>query len=182
MFIRLYSRGGDELSFKSDWPTDEEVKRTITEFGSLLYRTAVVILCNSYDAEDVVQDTFLKYITKHPQFSDDNHKRAWLLRVAINIAKDKKSYNSKHQHLNYDSLEEFLQYKDKYEDEVDSPILLELPQKYRKTLYLYYIEKFSVNEISKIESITVFAVRNRLQRGKALLKKLYEVKKLEKNK
>ena len=182
MFIRLYSRGGDKLILKSDWPTDEEMKKIVSEYGSMLYKIAVVILCDPYDAEDVVQDTFLKYITKHPRFNDDNHKRAWLIRVAVNIAKDKKSYNLRHQHLDFDSLEDFLVCKDEYEDELDIPILLELPVKYRRVLYLHYIEELSVNEISEIEAITVFAVKHRLHRGRSLLKKLCEVKRIEEDK
>ncbi|MBQ7646538.1 MAG: RNA polymerase sigma factor, partial [Clostridia bacterium] len=106
--------------------------------------------------------------------------RAWLIRVAVNTAKNKRNYNARHSHLDFDALEDFLICSEEHEDRMDIPLLATLPLKYRKALYLRYVEDLSVEEISKIESTTVFAVKHRLQRGKALLKKQYEVSKNEK--
>ena len=65
------------------------VEELIEEYQNNLYVTAFSICKNDHDAEDVVQDTFIKYISKNNDFESKEHIKAWLLRVTINLAKNK---------------------------------------------------------------------------------------------
>ena len=67
---------------------DEDIENTINEYADLLYRTSFLILRNRADVEDIVQETFYKYMTTDMAFESDNHKRAWLLKVSQNKCKD----------------------------------------------------------------------------------------------
>ena len=60
----------------------------IDRYQKNLFAAAYNVCANAQDAEDVVQDTFLQYYSTNKQFNDEEHIKAWLLRVAINKAKD----------------------------------------------------------------------------------------------
>lgn len=64
-----------------------DIERAIAAFGDAVWRACLVYLSPT-DAEDVFQDVFLKYALRDEPFADDAHKKAWLLRVAINACKD----------------------------------------------------------------------------------------------
>ena len=77
------------------------LKMLIEKYRNNLYTAAFNVCKNAQDAEDVVQDTFLQYWSQKKEFETEQHIRAWLLRVAINKAKNKKK--SKFQ-LRYEEL------------------------------------------------------------------------------
>lgn len=64
-----------------------DFERIVDTYGNMLFRLCLVILCNEADAEDAVQDTFFKYLSKSPTFNDYNHEKAWLIKVAKITAK-----------------------------------------------------------------------------------------------
>ena len=135
-------------------------------YGDMLYRMCFVMLRNSYDAEDAVQETLMKYITKKPNFANEEHRKAWLLRVANNICKDLLRYISRHNHLDIDELQIC-------ETEQDKEILqqvMRLPPKYKAVIMLHYIEGYSVRETAEILKLNESAVKKQLQRGRELLK------------
>ena len=165
------------MESKSRRPDDEDITETVNEFSSSLYKISLMIIGNAHDAEDAVQETFLKYITKAPSFSEGGQKRAWLTKVAVNISKDKRRYNTKHDHLNFDDLENYLVCEERTDDEYSIPEFLKLPEKYRRAIYLRYVEEMDVASIARAEGITVFAAKQRLKRGKAMLIKEREVNK-----
>ena len=106
------------------------------------------MLKNTYDAEDTVQDVLIKYMTKKPLFETYEHEKAWLIRVTINLCKDKLRFYKQHPYINIETI------KTTYpEDSIDNQILailLELPSKYKEVLLLYYVEGYKCFEISKI--------------------------------
>jgi RNA polymerase sigma-70 factor (ECF subfamily) len=65
------------------------VEILIDNYRSNLYATAFNVCKNRQDAEDVVQDTFIQYLSQKKDFESEQHIRAWLIRVAINKAKNK---------------------------------------------------------------------------------------------
>ena len=65
--------------------TAEEI---VMKYENLLYRTALSITGNREDALDMVQETFIRWITKRPEFESDEHEKAWLLRVVINLSRN----------------------------------------------------------------------------------------------
>lgn len=123
------------------------------------------MLKNETDAEDAVQDTFLKYIQKAPEFANSEHEKAWLLKVASNNCKNMLRTRKRESHLYVDNLNDAT-----YDIEIDSvaEILMEIPEKFRLVLSLYYVENYRVNEIAQIIGKTPSAVKMRLQKGRKL--------------
>ena len=66
----------------------EDVTSLVGKYGDMLYRLCFLRLHSKFDAEDAVQETFLRYIKKTPDIEDGEHLKAWLCRVAINICHD----------------------------------------------------------------------------------------------
>lgn len=151
--------------------TDAEIiTRDVHEYGDTLYRICLLMLKNHADAEDAVQETFIKYMQKDPVFTGSEHKKAWLITVSANKCRDMLRKRGR----TVDESEEIL--KNIAVDEESSGILealLELPEKFRIVMTLHYVEEYKVEEIARIIGKTSSAVKMRLQKGRALLKELY---------
>ena len=153
----------------SEWPADD-IETIINKYGDMLYRLCILMLKNESDAEDVVQETIIKYYQKSPTFADCEHEKAWLIRVATNKCRDLLRFRVRHPQIDGDYLE-----KISY-DSSDSGIieaLASLPEKFRLVLTLHYIEDYRVEDIAKIINRTSSAVKMRLQKGRKLLEKIY---------
>ncbi len=151
-----------EKSFDSEY-----IKVLVDKYSNMIFRICYGVLCNRDDAEDALQDTFLKYLTKAPEFQDDEHEKAWLIRVATNISKNMSIVRYRRKTIGADELVDVgVTNEDRYVFEAIS----ELPVKFKIVMMLYYIEGYSVKEVSKIISVSEDAVRKRLQKGRELLK------------
>lgn len=154
-------------------PTDDEIENAVEKYSNMLFKLCFTILCNNADAEDAVSDTFYKYITLSPDFNDEEHKKAWLIRVATNICNDMYRSRKRHNLMNFDDLYDYC------DDEHESDIsileeVMRLPAKYKTVVHLFYIEGYKTEEISKILSISSSAVRKRLQYARDMLKMEYK--------
>ena len=127
-------------------------------------------LQNYADAEDCFQNTFLKLYQRSPDFNNENHLKAWLLRVAINECKNVIRDNRRHL-----SLDAALQIPTPSpEDDADlSWALMSLEPDYREVVYLYYVERMKVNEIAEVLEMNPNTVKSILHRGREKLKKIY---------
>ena len=137
----------------------------------MLFRISYSILLNEHDAEDALQETFIRYMTKAPIFRDSDHEKAWLIRVATNVSKNMARFRA------HQSAHSEVELKAIGIDEIDRGVfeaVTKLPVKYRTVLDLFYIEGYRADEISSILSISPAAVRKRLQYGRTLLKKELE--------
>jgi len=152
-------------------PSDDEVERIVNKYSNMLFRLCFTILCNNSDTEDAVSDTFLKFITKSPDFSEEEHTKSWLIRVATNICLDMRRFNKRHSCINLDDLSNYC--KTESENEILEEVL-RLPEKYKLVIHLFYIEGYKTEEISKILSISPATVRKRLQYGRNKLKFQYD--------
>lgn len=137
------------------------------KYAAMLYRLCVVHLGNIADAEDAVQDVFVKYISVMPAFNDAEHEKAWFIRVAINRCHDKR--RSKF-FKNTVPLESIAQLAADSADAEPLEELMRLPDKYRIPLVLHYVEGYSVKEIADIMELTAATVKVRLHRARAQLK------------
>lgn len=146
------------------------IDRVIDTYGNMLFRICLVLLCNEQDAEDVVQETFIKYVEKSPTFLDSEHEKAWLITVATNRCKNVKRYNFIRNHLDIQELQLYCQ------DEENGDLLehlMKLPKKHKLVLLLHYVEGYKVDEIANILHISSAAVKKRLQRGRELIRQSY---------
>lgn len=140
------------------------ITAAVEEYGSMLYRICLVSLGSSADAEDAVQDTFLKYIQKAPAFESGEHEKAWLIRVAVNTCKD--MLRLRRPQVDFDSIQNYT--KEPESGDVMAA-LMSLPEKFRTVLVLHYVEGYSVNETAQMIGKSPSAVKMRLQKGRKLL-------------
>ena len=153
---------------QSVWSTELDIERIVDTYGNMLFRICLVILCNEADAEDAVQDTFLKYLNYRPSFNDSEHEKAWLITIATNRCKNMRRYNIIRKHINDLQL-----YCKDEENSYVLDYLMKLPNKHKIVILLHYIEGYKVEEIAKILNITSSAVKKRLQRGRLLIRERY---------
>jgi len=149
------------------------VEILIKQYKNNIYAIAFNICKNVQDAEDVVQDTFIQYLSHKRNFKTEQHIRAWLIRVAINKAKNK---NDTFLRRETQPLEDYME-TSAFESPESSELfeaVMKLPEKYRITIHLFYYEDYSVNEIADILKISVSNVKVRLSRGRKLLRETLE--------
>ena len=154
-------KGGDKMT---DPNRLEELIRTHQD---TLYRTALAILGDPQEAEDAVQDAFLRCLEKAPEFESGEHAKAWLLRVTINRSK---SFLRSAWQKRTEGLPEALS------DETFTPresavldAVAGLPQKYRQVVYLYYVEGYSSAELARLLHLPQNTVLSRLSRARGRL-------------
>ena len=141
------------------------------EYGDRVFAAAFQICGNRADADDVVQDTFVKYYTLDREYESEAHLKAWLLRVAINRAKD---VAGSFWRRNTVSWEEYMDELDfaAPEDSRLFQAVMQLPRKYRVPIHLHYYEEYSVEEIAKLLGSRPGTVKSQLSRGRKLLKSM----------
>lgn len=154
---------------RSEGPADD-AETLIASYGDMLFRLCLIMLKNESDAEDAVQETYIRYFQKAPEFESKEHQKAWLIRVATNKCRDTLRFRARHPQIDEADINKFVS------EESDSGILealTALPEKYRLVLTLYYIEEFRMEDIAKIIGRTSSAVKMRLQKGRKLLEEIY---------
>ncbi len=144
-------------------------------YGNAILRCAYSYLHNMADAEEILQDTLLKLLTAAPSFDSEEHKKAWLLRVAANLSKNRIEYNALRisDELSEDLAEERREDLSFVWDAVKA-----LPVQFREVIHLHYYEGYSTEEIAKILGRNPSTVRSDLRRGreklKSILKEAYD--------
>lgn len=145
------------------------VQDLMNMYKNNVYAAAFSICKNTSDAEDVVQDTFLQYYMTHKNFDNEQHIRAWLLRVAINKAKNIQSSFWHRNGMPLDDFIETLSFETPETKELFEEVM-KLPEKYRVVVHLFYYEDYSIKEIAKILRTTESNIKVRLSRGRVKLK------------
>ena len=149
----------------------KEYQRLVNLYLDMVYRIALNGCKNTYDADDVVQDTFMKLLKCRKTFDSDEHIRNWLIRVTINECKRFWISPWETRIVPWDeNVEEPVVWEPEQSALYDK--VMELTPKYRETIYLYYFEDFSVKEIADILKISETAVQTRLQRARQKLKEV----------
>ncbi len=155
--------------------TEEEIRELVSKYSSLIFRISYCILCNSADAEDAVQETFLRYLTKAPEFTSEEHRKAWLIKVSANVSKNMLMFRLRRETVNLEDIEDIGIDERDYET---FELIMSLPAKHKIVMTLYYVEGYKSKEIAEIIGISEEAVRKRLQKGRELLKNEIEKERL----
>lgn len=149
------------------------MRRTVQElfeqYRDNLYAAAFNVCKNVWDAEDAVQDTFIQYYSSKKEFETEQHIRAWLLRVAINKAKNTNRTFWKRNRADLSDYMETLAFETPESEELFETVM-DLPAKYRIVIHLFYFEDYAIREIAEILKISESNVKVRLSRGRSLLK------------
>lgn len=145
------------------------VEDLVERYKDHLYAASFNICKNQADAEDVVQDTFLEYHLTSKDYESEQHIRAWLLRVAINKAKNvTRSFWNRNRNDIEDYMDS-LTFETPESEELFETVM-KLPEQYRIVTHLFYYEDLPVKEIARVLDITESNVKVRLNRARLMLK------------
>lgn len=152
-----------------------ELEAVVDQYQTMLYRLAMVRMGNREDAEEMVQDTFLRLmqqIKKGKKFTDEEHLKAWLLTVAANRGKSivTQAWNKRTQGFG-DAPE--MAAEEKSDGDAFSYVMM-LPEKYKVAIQLFYYEEMTTEQIAKIMKTQPATVRSYLHRGREKLKVMME--------
>lgn len=145
---------------------ERDIRETMEKYSDMVYRIALTRSGIVENAEDIFQNVFIKYSQKKPKFASEEHKKAWLIRVTINISKNfiNQAWNRK-----VVNLDENLKFETQEGNDVFS-VVCELPEKYRTVIYLFYYEGYKVNEIAKLLKTKDGTVKTWLSRSREALR------------
>ncbi len=147
------------------------LEQAVETYTKPLYRHAYLLLGHPQDAQDVVQETFLRYMQKAPAFREAEHEKAWLLTVATNLCRNLYRSRRLHPHTGLEQLPE--QGEETPADTMTS-VLGQLPLPQRQVVVLHYLWGYKVREIAAMLHLTPSAVKMRLQKGRHLLEQYYK--------
>lgn len=148
---------------------DEEIAKIYNRQYNTVYRICFSFMKNPEDAEDMVQETFLKLISSKKQFASEKYERAWLIVTASNTCKDElRQWKRRLEKITSLFQQETVSQK---EDDRVLEWVMALPVRYKQVIYLYYYEEYSTSEIAGMLHCPESTVRNQLLRGRRLLKK-----------
>lgn len=148
---------------------DAEFINKANQYKDTIYRIAFNYFKNPHDAEDTVQEVLLKLYTSKNNFESDQHTRHWIIRVTVNHCKNILRMPWRRRRVALDEIKEY----GIFDTSSDNDLLvdvMQLPDKYRIIIYLFYYEDYSTKEIAEILKISETAVTTRLSRGRKQLK------------
>ena len=152
----------------ADRISQADLERMVETYSPMLLRAALTRVSTPADAEDAVQDVFLRVLTHAPRFRDREHEKAWLLRSALNRASDLRRRRRDDAPL--DELANAAAESPDY-----GPLLSavrSLPEAYSAVIHLYYYEGYSIKEIARLLALPVPTVGTRLARGRERLREV----------
>ncbi|MCI5732394.1 MAG: RNA polymerase sigma factor, partial [Eubacterium sp.] len=151
--------------------TEKQYIEIVEKYADMIYRIAYQKVLNRYDAEDIVQDVFVKLLSNKSYFRDEEHMKAWLIRVTINLCINYNKSLARQKTVSVEQLDiPFTQQETGILEE-----LYLLPEDERNILYLYYYEGYKIREIAKILRQKQNTINSKLTRARNKLKKIMEV-------
>ena len=157
--------------------THEQLNADVAEYRAAVFRLAFGCTGSRFDADDIAQEVFFKLYKYEKPFKDDEHKKAFILRVTVNLCKNlQKSawFNKRTDYENYKetfkSAPDSVYYAVNEQESELRETILQLNPKYRAVIYLFYYEGYTAAETAKILKISESNVTTRLNRARNQLK------------
>ncbi|NLO34849.1 MAG: RNA polymerase subunit sigma [Clostridiaceae bacterium] len=151
-----------------------DFRDSYNRYGQMLYHICLNALKSPSDAEDAVQEVFLRYYDRTPQLASEEHRKAWLIRTAINYCKDQyKGFWRRRVRLAETEMAVAPVFPDPGSSDLFQA-MLKLPQKLSVCLYLFYVQEMTVATIARALGIGPSAVKMRLKRGREALRQAME--------
>ena len=164
----LFAAGPAEVSAEAARAAlNFRAEKILDTYGNSLLRLAYSYLHNRSDAEEVPQDTLLQFLKTAPSFESGEHEKAWLLRVAANLSKNRIRYNRVR---DADELDEELAADGREDLSFVWEAVRSLPEPYRETVHLFYEEGLSTAQIAAVLHANEATVRSHLTRARARLR------------
>ncbi|WP_242840376.1 RNA polymerase sigma factor [Ruminococcus albus] len=162
-FKRMHS------SARSQTAQEQHLREVMDRHGNRILRLAYSYVHNMQDAEEILQDTLIKMLDSAPDFESEEHEKAWLIRVAANLSKNRIEYNKLR---DTDELNDELVAEQRDDLTFVWEAVKELPDNYREVIHLFYEEGYQTDEIAEILGETGANIRTRLKRARAKLKEI----------
>lgn len=157
--------------------TNEELSQIYERHVNTVYRVCFLMMKNRHDAEDMVQNTFIRLISDGTRFQNSEHEKAWLIKTAVNLCRDHyRSWWKKAVNIGYVRDTAFEQ---SFETDETLEKVMALPPKYKTAIFMYYYEGYSTVEMAKLLSKNESTVRSYLHTGRKLLKLELEAEKMK---
>ena len=154
---------------------NRRAEKAFDSYANSILRYAYSYLKNTADAEEVLEDTLIRYLQAAPEFESPQHEKAWLLRVAANLCKNRLRFSAAHPS---DELSQELVSEQREDLSFVWDAVRSLPERYREVIHLFYYEGFSTREIASILAKKEATVRSLLTRGRdalrSVLKEAYD--------
>lgn len=147
----------------------DEASRLVETYTPLIMRIGYTYLHSREDAEDICQETLLKLVRRGEPFADEEHEKAWVVRVAINGCKDLLKSAARQRSVGLE--EESLQAAPDGEASDVLEAVQALPETYREPIFLHYCEGYKIAEIARITGKSKHAIAKNLSRGRAMIRK-----------
>ena len=163
------SERSDKL--KSYELTEEMFNKKYDKYSALIYRLAFQYTLNKATAEDITQDVFIKLFVNNKRFANDEHEKAWIIRVTINHCKNilQSKSNNHLQLLDTEHIDEHFENRSIEKLDIQQSIK-DLSQNERTIILLYYYEDLTTKQISKYLKMNENTVKSHLKRAKIKLK------------
>lgn len=148
---------------------EEIFRQKYEKYSQLIFKIAFLHMGSTCDAEDVMQNVFMKLLYNSPDFKDDEHEKAWLIRVTQNMCRNSLKVRAR----------QCTEYNDGVAADKERDIskaidismkIKDLPASYKTAIFLCYYEDMTIKDISKTLRISQSAVKMRLKRGRELLR------------
>ncbi|WP_108307648.1 RNA polymerase sigma factor [Metalysinibacillus jejuensis] len=167
---------------------NEQVTAIYEEYNRYIYHLCLKLTRNTAEAEDLMQEVWVKVVRYEENLKNVEHQKAWLTTICMNTFRDryrKKMRRSKHITIQQDTedfslLDLVPSGEELTEEKVEKDMVRTLIQTkmkqldaiYEKTLWYFYIEQYSLIEISNVMKVSIGTVKSRLFRAKARLKEM----------
>lgn len=154
--------------------SNEEFKIKYSMYAQELMNISYGYTKNLDEANDIIQNVFIKYINKNKSFKSLSYEKYWLIRVAINECKDYLRKKAKYSNIDNATIDAIIDKEDNKKLHIIAELVKKLPDKYKSVIILFYYDNQSIATISKAMGISESAVKKRLERARNILKKEME--------
>ena len=149
--------------------SEDDVNQAVERYADMVQRVCLYHLKNQTDTEDVFQNVFLKYMLHEECFLDQEHEKAWLLRVTINACRDYlRNFFRRNTVSLYVLKEAEAEERKDYREVLEA--VMSLPAKYKDAIYLHYYEGYSAAEIGRILGKKENTIYSQLSRARGMLR------------
>lgn len=138
------------------------------EYGNMIFRLAYASMRNRADAQDVLQDVLVSFIKNNPDFDNENHVKAWLIKTTANRCKN--MHLSAWFRLKSDVESFDIVYEDKSPREDILTAINQLSANERLLIHLFYYEEYTSAEIAELLHKNENTIRSQLARARKKLK------------
>ena len=150
-----------------------DTEKALLEYGDMVYRIAVLQIKNKSEAEDVFQEVFLRLVKYKNRIENEEHLKAWLIRVTINCCK--KQFDNAYRRKTVPFVSEpgkEMSYEMETKEHSVYEAVQALPADYKNVIHLFYYEEYTVKQIGEVLNVSESLVKTRLSRARAKLREV----------